>query len=86
MRIAKVDSPAVETALINVTSDLYEWNIAGITFVDDDQFGIWCGSITNYYTAKLRDYRLSYAPCPTAYYAYCEFNLQPRSELLIYCR
>jgi hypothetical protein len=84
MHLAEVGSPAEERAMLNVTSDLYEWAIGGITFVKGVKFGFWCGSINNYYTAKLRDYRMSYAPCGAAYYSYCEYNLQPRSEILSY--
>jgi hypothetical protein len=79
MKLARIDSPAVKAAMLNFTNKQYTRFLPGHLFIDGEKFGGWCNCITNQYTVKRDDYQVSYIPCGSGYFGYCEFK-QPISN------
>lgn len=79
MKLARVDSPEFQTALISFNNVKYGTKVAGVMFVTGVFGAGWCGAITNKYTGVLTDYRNYRNPCAELHFGYCEIQ-QPRGE------
>jgi hypothetical protein len=79
MQVAKIDSTSAETTIIAFNNGKYNITFPGIFFIQERLGGNYCGCITNYFTGKYNDYRVSRTPCTEAHQGFCEFKL-PRGK------
>lgn len=77
MQVARVDKLSVQISILNFTNAVYFTNLPGTIFVEERLGKGFCGSVTNSFTLKANDYRVTRTLCNENRWGYCEFK-QPR--------
>lgn len=79
MKLSRIENPAVEKSLLDLTNDLYSWDITGYVHIFGDKGLGRCASITNVATNKLANFTVHHTGCGEGRYSYCDFK-KPRGK------
>ena len=73
MFLSRMESPAIESAMIAYTNQKYPTVLPGTFFMRGVQGHNWCKMITNTLSGKLNNYTVYVTACSYIFYAYCTF-------------
>ena len=70
MKLAVINSPVLETAVVNFTNTKYAYRSGGAYI--QGNFGATCTLVSNL-LRSLNDYRIANTTCTSLHYSYCEY-------------
>lgn len=71
MKLAVIDTAALETSVLDFTNRKYSWRSGG-AFIEG-KFGVTCTYISNA-LRKSNDYKVMNTTCSSLQYVYCEYK------------